>query len=102
LQNGGDFLVLDLFFIRKPHGPSPWLMDQRRRGPWWTQNTSDGGGSLELLLPVDTGHGGSSRGGENKEELAAIRFQPSPELVRWQGGGATAVEHQLGMATVRA
>jgi hypothetical protein len=101
LQNGGDFLVLDLFFNRKPHGLSPWLMDQRKRGPQWTQNRGGGGGSLELLLLAGTGHDGSSRGGENEEELAGVRFRPSLEVVRWQGGGATAVELRLGMATMR-
>jgi hypothetical protein len=99
LQNGGDFLVSDLFFNRKPHGPSPWFMDQRRRDPRWTQNRGGDGGSPELLLPADTGHGGSSRGGENKDELVRVQFRPSPKLVRWQGGDATAVELRLRMVT---
>jgi hypothetical protein len=77
-------------------------MDQRRRGPRWTQNRGGSGGSLELLLPAGMGHGGSSRGGENEEEFAGVRFRPSPELVRRQGGSTTAVELRLGMVTARA
>jgi hypothetical protein len=74
LLNGGDFLVSDLFYNRKPHGPIPWLMDQHRLGPWWTQNRGGGGGSPELLLPTGMGHDGSSRCEENEEELAGVRF----------------------------
>jgi hypothetical protein len=59
-------------------------------------------GTLELLLPTGTGHGGSSRGGKNEEELTRVRFRPSPELVWRQGCGATAVELRLGMVTTQA
>jgi hypothetical protein len=77
-------------------------MDQHRCGPRWTQNRGGGGGSPELLLSTGIGHGGSSRGGENEEELTEVRFRPSPELLRRQGGGATTIELRLRMATVRA
>jgi hypothetical protein len=50
-------------------------------GPRWTQNRGEGGGSPELQLLAGTGHGGSSQGGENEEELTGVRFRPSPELV---------------------
>jgi hypothetical protein len=71
-------------------------------GPWWPRDRGHDGGSLELLLPTGTGHGGSSRGGENEEELTRVRFRPSPELVWRQGCGATAVELRLGMVTTQA
>jgi hypothetical protein len=70
-------------------------------GPRWTQNRGEGGGSPELQLLAGTGHGGSSQGGENEEELTGVRFRPSPERVWWRRGDATAMELQLGMATVR-
>jgi hypothetical protein len=58
------------------------------------------GGSPELLLPADSGHGGLMKDGEMEEGATGTWFCLLPRLGRRRGGGAPAVVPQLHAAAV--
>jgi hypothetical protein len=64
------------------------------RGPWWTEDRGDGGGSPELMLMAGSGHG--QRAGLYLGRMEAMRrwSRPGDGVDRWQLLGLTGVAFQ--------
>jgi hypothetical protein len=70
-------------------------------GPWttaavgspWTKDMAMAGSSPELLLSIDSGHGGPTRDGEKEEGVMGVRFCLLPRLGRWHTGGGVSAQN---------